>query len=139
MSGKPAKQGPIIDGIDTTGWSHAWRNRLRGATNGLSVPQNTPRGRSERRFLALLSNYPEGASFRELCKHTDVPHPSWESGERYVRELTDDLKRVGSIEYRPEVRRWFLTGRGALVADPKAEWVAGPPHASSKEEVADAV
>lgn len=137
MSGTPAKQGPVIDGIDTAGWGREWRQRLRDATNGLSVPQNTPRGRSERRFLALLSRYPEGASFRELCKHVEVPHPSWGSVERYVRDLLADLKRVGSISYNPSTRRWYLEGRGALVADPDAEWVVGPIHASSKEEVAD--
>jgi hypothetical protein len=139
MSGMPANQGPVIDGIDQAGWSREWRSRLRKATNGLSVPQNTPRGRSERRFLAQLGQYPEGVSFRTLCDRSATPCPAGWTVDQWVRDLLFDLKRVGSVEYRPEVRRWFLTGRGALVADPEAEWVVGPPHASSKEEVADVV
>jgi hypothetical protein len=123
----------VIDGIDTTGWSAEWVRRLRKATAGLSVPQNTPRGRSERRFLALLSRYPEGASFRQLCDQSEMPNPGWGTVDRWVRDLLFDLKRVGSVEYRPRARRWYLTGRGALAADPDAEWVVGPLDASSKE------
>jgi hypothetical protein len=116
---------PVIDGIDTTGWSREWRNRLRRATPGLSVPANTPRGRSERRFLALLSGYPEGARFLDLCNQTKMPSAGW-TVNSYVRNLLFDLRRVGSVSYNDHTRRWALTGRGALVADASAEWVVGP-------------
>lgn len=117
--------GPEIDGIDTSGWSPEWRQRLRQATPGLSVPRNTPRGRSERRFLALLLNYPEGARFRELCDKIEVPNDSW-TVEGWVSDLLRDLKKVGSVYYNDRTRRWAVTGRGALVADANAEWVLGP-------------
>lgn len=109
---------------DTTGWSSAWRHRLARATPGLSVPRNTPRGRSERRFLALFDG--AGArTFRSLCQQAGEPPKDW-GLEQWVMDLLRDLKRVGSVAYERDTRCWYRTARGAAVADADAEWVVGP-------------
>lgn len=95
-----------MSAVDTTGWSAEWRRRLHRATPGLSVPVDTPRGESERAFLALFDGH-ESRTFRSLCEQVgEPPDPSWASVERWVRELLMDLKRVGSVAYDKRTRRW---------------------------------
>lgn len=106
--------------VDTTGWSKEWKNRLATADSGLSVRKDTPRGASERRFLALWDGQ-DKRTFRGLCKDVGAPpNDSWGSVERWVKDLLMDLKRVGSLRYDKQTRQWFRTELGAAAADTTA-------------------
>lgn len=125
----PTPDGPSQ--VDTTGWSAAWKRRLADADLGLSVPRNTPRGRSERRFLALW-DLQHPIPFADLCAAVHLPNDGW-TRRRYTMDLLRDLRRVGSLVYDRRERVWYRTDLGAQAADAAAEWVLGGLRDHSKE------